>query len=398
LTNQRLTYLAKQARNKEITPEELDELMMLIRSDPTGEVYEQLNEQYKDVLSAGSLQDYDTDYWQTAFHEITGSPKLVAKIHFLRTWWWAAASILIVLGMGTYLLTTSKKADEALAGRSKQVQMNASPGGEKAVLTLADGTNIILDNAANGNLAQQGSAEVVKLSNGQIAYNMQGPAGHEVMLNTMRTPAGGQYQVILPDGTKVWLNAASSITFPTVFIGNKREVSIKGEAYFEVAKNRQKPFIVDINGKSSVEVVGTIFNINSYENESNINTTLLEGSVKITKANQSAMLKPGQQAIIATSGQQPANSPVITVKLNANVDQVVAWKNGLFDFEGLDLRAVMRQLERWYDIRVQYKGPVDNGIYGGKVYRNVNLSDVLEILQKVGGVQFKLEGKTLIVL
>ena len=387
--NERLTYLVQQARNKEVTPEELDELMLLIRSDPAGEVYDQLNELYKDVLSAGSLQDYDPEYWQTAFHEITGQAKPVAKIHLLQKWWWAAASILLVFGIGTYFLTTPKRTSEV---QYKQAIKDVAPGGEKAVLTLADGTKIILDSAANGNLAQQGSADVVKLANGQLVYQVKNAAGNEVIWNTMSTPAGGQYQVMLPDGTKVWLNAASTITFPTAFPGNKREVKIKGEAYFEVAKNKQKPFIVDIDGKSTVEVLGTIFNINSYENESGISTTLVEGSVKITKANQSAMLKPGQQAVV-TSGTQP-----ITVKTDANVNQVLAWKNGWFDFEGLDLRAVMRQLERWYDIQVQYKGQVDNGTYGGRVVRTANLLEVLDILQKVGGVQYRLEGKTLIVL
>jgi ferric-dicitrate binding protein FerR (iron transport regulator) len=387
LTTDRLTYLVQSARAKQITPDELDELMLLIRTDSTGEIYEQLNELHQDVLSAGSLQAYDPVYWQQAFHEITGQTKPVARVYVLRKWWWAAASIVVMLAVGTYFLTANKKTGHSTTKTQKQADV--PPGGQKAVLTLADGKTIVLDNAANGNLAQQGNAEVVKLADGQITYNVKDLAAKDVMWNTMSTPTGGTYQVTLPDGTKVWLNAASAITYPTAFAGNKREVTIKGEAYFEVTKNKQKPFIVDIDGKSRVEVLGTIFNINSYDNEPGIHTTLVEGSVKITKATQSAILKPGQQAIVASG---------ITVKSNANIDQVLAWKNGLFEFEGLDLPAVLRQLERWYDIKVQYRRAVDNGQYGGRLLRSVNLSEILAILEQVSDVKFKLEGKTLMVL
>lgn len=301
--------------------------------------------------------------------------------------WASAAAIIICAAIGAYLWTTGKKTDHAILNNYTDVP----PGGEKAVLTLADGTQIILDSAANGNLAQQGSTDIIKQTNGRIVYNVSSSAiaSKTPIWNTMSTPVGGQYQIILPDGTKVWLNAASSITYPTAFIENHRSVKIKGEAYFEVSGNKLKPFIVDIDGKSIVEVLGTSFNISSYENEGNIKTTLLKGGVKITNANKSTILKPGQQATI--------DAEAISIKPDADIDQVLAWKNGLFNLDGADLQSVMRQLERWYDIRVEYRGPIDKAPFKGKIDRNLNLSNVLERLKEIG-VRFELKGKKLIVL
>ncbi|NII23562.1 DUF4974 domain-containing protein [Pseudoflavitalea sp. X16] len=325
------------------------------------------------------------------------------RTHFLKTAWFKyAAAILIILGAVAYGWINSRH-DSSLATTddNKRLQPDIPPGGEKAVLILAGGTKIMLDSAANGNVAQQGNAQIVKLSNGQIAYHLQGKPD-KVLWNTMSTPAGGQYQVMLPDGTKVWLNAASSITYPTAFPGKERSVRISGEAYFEVAKNKQKPFIIDVDGKSLVEVVGTSFNINSYVNEGSIKTTLLEGSVKVISEDKKAILKPGQQAQIAlqagTGNDRPSGKSSATIIINSsiNLEQVMAWKNGIFNFNGEDLFTVMRQLERWYNINVQYQGAVSNVIFEGEMYRNANLSDVLEALQKMG-VKFRLEGKKLIV-
>jgi transmembrane sensor len=323
------------------------------------------------------------------------------RIHFLKTAWFRyAAAIILIAGLAVaYLLTTNDiNAGKKLANDNNHKQTEIPPGGEKAVLTLADGTKIVLDNAANGNLAQQGNAQVVKLANGQIVYNLEGLAEGKVMMNTMSTPKGGQYQLTLPDGTKVWLNAASSITYPAIFVGKERNVKIEGEVYFEVAKDRQKPFIVDIDGKSSVQVLGTSFNINSYENEADIKTTLVEGSVKVIQADQSAILQPGQQAVALSSDQLTRTGSSNKLIVNqADLSKILAWKNGLFNFNGANLREVMRQLERWYDIKVQYEGPISNDVFKGKMYRNVNLSDVLEVLQRMG-VKFRMEGKTVIIL
>lgn len=345
------------------------------------------------------------------------------RFQFLKTAWFKyAAAILITLGSVAYLWINTRdgKALATTNGKNRS-QTDVSPGGDKAILTLADGSKIVLDSAANGDLAQQGNAQVVKLSNGQIVYNLKG-SSDKVVWNTMTTPAGGQYQVTLPDGTRVWLNAASSITYPTAFVGKQRSVKISGEVYFEAAKDKEKAFIVDIDGKSSVQVLGTSFNINSYENEGNVKTTLFEGSVKVISGTMKSVvqplprrladkfgqqpkpsgtdgsfpfviLKPGQQA--QTSGPEAKQS--ISVVNNPNMEQILAWKNGLFNFSGADLYAVMRQLERWYDIKVKYQGSVPQIIFKGEMDRNVNLSDVLEFFTETG-LKFRMEGGTLVVL
>lgn len=411
VTQEQFSHLYQKWRSQQLTAMEWHQFQQMVT-----------NPAMKSMLTAVVLQDLQvpefdnllTDAerqqaYQQLMESINASPgNLVApahRINFLkRTWFKYAAAILITLGAGAYLWNTTRNDKElATTNNTKRLQVDVAPGGEKAVLKLADGTKIILDNAPNGNLAQQGNAQVVKLSNGQIVYNLQGKPG-QVMWNTMSTPAGGQYQVILPDGTKVWLNAASSITYPTVFVGNERSVKISGEVYFEVAKNKEKPFKVDVDGKSSVEVLGTIFNINSYVDEKSIKTTLLEGSIKVGAGGpyaSSVILKPGQQAMIAggaSSDRQPGTAPkqAIVVSSDVDMDQTLAWKNGIFNFNGADLFAVMRQLERWYDIKVRYEGSVSNVIFQGEMYRDANLSDVLEGLQKMG-VKFILEGKTLVV-
>jgi transmembrane sensor len=260
-----------------------------------------------------------------------------------------------------------------------------APGGNKAILTLGDGSTIALDSAANGSLAQQGNSAVVKLAGGQLAYRPTGAANDIVVMNTMSTPRGGQYQLTLPDGTKAWLNAASSITFPTAFVTAQRKIKIKGEVYLEVAQEAAKPFIVDIDGRSVVEVLGTSFNINSYADEAAIKTTLIEGNVRIKTNDRNILLKPGQQAV----DMQLVN--------NADIAQVLAWKNGVFNFENLNFREVARQLERWYDIEVVYEGRVPDIQFKGDMNRGVSLTGVLRIFTAFG-VHTRIEGRKLIVM
>lgn len=327
--------------------------------------------------------------WSKLLHEVIAVDKTAEHETPVRSikisWWRYAAAVILLIGMGTIVYFYTNKEEAVTVVKTNETDI--APGGEKAILTLADGTTIILDNAANGKLAQQGNTQVVKLSNGEITYNASEENTKAILWNTMSTPAAGQYQVTLPDGTKAWLNAMSSITYPTTFTGKTREVKIKGEVYFEVTSNKQKPFIVDIEGRSTVEVLGTSFNINAYDNEENIKTTLLEGSVKINANNQSAILKPGQQAVV---------DQTLSVNPNANIDQAIAWKKGLFSFNDTGIKSVMRQLERWYDVKVTYQGAAPDISLKGKMYRNVNLSAVIDFLQKTG-VNCHMEGKTIIV-
>lgn len=295
-----------------------------------------------------------------------------------RRWWRyaAAAVILFVLIGGGFFLYYPQKGN-AVADRVIAPARDVLPGGNKAVLTLAGGQRIILDSAVNGVLSQQGNAKVQKLDGGQLAYQRIEGKPTEAQYNTLTTPRGGQYQLTLADGTKVWLNAASSITYPTVFVEKERVVKITGEAYFEVIKNADKPFRVIANGKAVIDVLGTDFNINAYDDENSIITTLLEGSVKVEpgvgvdagRDKPSVVLKPGQQAKMRGES--------ITLIPGADVDQVVAWKNGLFSFSDADLPSVMRQLARWYDVDVSYEGNIPKRAFNGTITRSLTLNQLL---------------------
>lgn len=287
-----------------------------------------------------------------------------------------AAAILLLIGAATLAVVffgNNKKQPTAIQ------TADIAPGGNKAMLTLADGTVISLDSAGNGMLAQQGNAQVVKLANGQILYRMQSGSAKEMMINKISTPRGGQYQVTLPDGSKVWLNAASTLTYPAVFTGKERKVKVSGEAYFEIVQDAAKPFMVDIDGKSSVQVLGTQFNVNSYADDGHIRTTLLEGSIRA----DNLLLKPGQQAVTGKGLEE-----------QVNINQVIAWKQGIFNFQDQDLTTVMKQIERWYDVDVQYEGAVPDIRFKGKMDRGVSLSGVLRFLDEFD-IHTKLDGRTL---
>lgn len=301
-------------------------------------------------------------------------------------WWWAAASIIGVLSLGTYLWMTNHRPAQTITSAPVTTTYNKG-----IILTLADGSQVTLNQKNDTAFQQQGARAV--LNNGQLAYN--GTAGNDGVetFNTIRTTRGKQFQLQLSDGTLVWLNAASSIRFPTSFTGQERKVTVTGEAYFEVAKNSRMPFIVNVDDKAEIDVLGTNFNINAYADESSINTTLLEGSVRTfigrkSQQGTAVTLKPGQQARI-TNAIQVVNDP--------DIDKIMAWKNGLFNFQGLPLGEVLRQLERWYDIKVKYNSSASNLIFGGEMYRNVNLSDVLDMFRDMG-IKYEWDGKTLTVL
>jgi transmembrane sensor len=300
-----------------------------------------------------------------------------------------AASVIAVVIMGTFLLFNRNISNKIVNGGfvENRFQDDVAPGGNKAILTLADGSTIILDDAQNGTLSQQGSSKVVKFD-GMISYDPS-TKNSDVVYNTISTPKGGQYQLALPDGSLVWLNSTSSIHFPTAFVGNERRIEITGEAYFEIARNRDMPFIVSVNG-AEVQVLGTHFNINAYNDEENVRTTLLEGSVKFVNGDNSNMLKPGQQLQLATNGD-------IHVVSNVDVEEVVAWKNGMFDFEQAGIEKVMRQLSRWYDVEVEYQGKSDD-LFIAEMRRNIKLSDALKALELTGKVKFDIRGRKIIVM
>ena len=334
---------------------------------------------------------YDSHGWQPVIDAILGrematpAPAAPARIHVIKRLGWVAAAVFIIgLGGAIWLLRYSKTAPSPPT-MATAIPADILPGSNKAVLTLANGQRLILDSTVNGALAQQGKVNIIKTREGRLEYHGEDEA---ILYNTLSTPRGGQYQLRLPDGTQVWLDAASSISYPTFFIGKNRKVRITGQVYFEVARDKARPFHVNANNMD-VEVLGTHFNINAYSDEASINTTLLEGSVKVNAGNANTIvLRPGQQAQV---GNQ------LKVAENANLDQVMAWKNGLFNFEGADIKTVMRELGRWYDVEIVYKGEVPPRKFGGEVSRQLTLSQVLRLLQKVG-INYTIEGKKLIVL
>lgn len=307
--------------------------------------------------------------------------------------WWAAAAVVLLLATGAYFLVKP----DAPPQSQLAVKMNTGdiePGRKGAILTLADGSSIVLDSLGGGTIANQNGTRVL-FNNGELRYDAAN--AKKPTYNTMSTPKGRQFHLTLPDGTGVWLNAASSISFPTAFSGNERVVSIMGEVYFEVAKNKAMPFRVKINNETGVEVLGTHFNINSYQDDGTIRTTLLEGSIRFHEGTQQKLLIPGQQAIVMSGNNRGAGKDAeIRVQDDADLEQVIAWKDGVFSFKNASLQAVMHQIERWYDVEVVYDGTVSAREFHGKIGRDLKLSQVINILEGMD-VNFRIEGKKLIV-
>lgn len=304
----------------------------------------------------------------------------------------AAAVILVLAGVGyfSFFLNNNKKDNSTAQHTGKPTRDVAAPKSNKAVLILANGKKIILDSTGNGTLAMQGNVSVVKKESGLIVYD---GANNEAAYNTLTNPRGSRpLKLALSDGSVVWLNVASTITYPVSFTGNERKVQIDGEAYFEVAKNEKMPFIVQkINSDVQVKVLGTHFNINAYEDEQQIKVTLLEGSVQVSVVSgQSSVIKPGQQAVITN------NSP-LTIHNSPDLEEVVAWKDGRFYFEGADMKAIMRQLEKWYDVDIRYEADIKYS-FVAKISRDVNISEILKIFESTELVHFTIENKTITIM
>ncbi|MFL5747897.1 MAG: FecR family protein [Niastella sp.] len=305
----------------------------------------------------------------------------------------SAAAVLFILTAAYFFWWYSKR-DKAIEVKEEVktiAQKAIGPAQRIASLTLADGSRILLDSAKAGQLAQQGGA-VVMNENGALKYQTRS-AAREILFNTLTTAYAQTYSMELADGSKAWLNAGASIRYPVEFSGNERKVEITGEVYFEVAHDATKPFIVHVSGKKGsmdVQVLGTHFNINAYDDEPVMKTTLLEGSVKVTKDAASVLLKPGEQTSVSPSSQPSHPIPVQT-------EAVVAWKNGVFSFDNADIDVVMRQLIKWYDIEVVYDGDKPSDKISGEMQRNLTLPQVAENLEFMTGLHFRVEGRKLIV-
>jgi transmembrane sensor len=352
------------------------------------ETFYNLFEYEEDLVTAANEQEYEQvkDSIKNIIDNKITHGKKRGFIKFKLTWLNAAAAVvaLFLLSYSTYLLLKTDKVgtDELSRNNYKHI----IPGGNKAVLTLADGTQLILDDSAKGELARQAGVVITKAADGRIIYHTiaSNSSAQQPSQNTITTPKGGQYQVVLPDSSIVWLNSSSSITYPTSFSGNERLVSMQGEAYFEIAKNKKLPFRVR-SGIQIVEVLGTHFNVNAYNDEPEMETTLLEGSVKLTSTLSAALIVPGEQGVVAESGQ--------IIKRKVDTDSEIAWKKGLFSFKGQDIYAIMRQISRWYNIDVTYDKGLPPEKYYGEIERSSRLENVFKILE-LNNVVFSLQGKT----
>ncbi len=306
----------------------------------------------------------------------------------------AVASVVLLFAVGGYLIYLNYRQHIAVPLHTT-AKHDVMPGGNKAVLTLADGSTVVLSDVKNGQIAQQGNALVKKTADGQLVYTTGYPDKTQNLyppaINTITTPRGGQYHLILSDGTQVWLNAASSINYPAAFTGKSREVSVTGEAYFEVVHNSEAPFVVHTKG-ISVKDLGTQFNINAYDDEPAIKTTLVEGSVKLSTVHSplSIVLNPGERAVVNKQG-------TIDKETDVDLEHTVAWKNNLFIFSGDDIQTVMRQLSRWYQVEVAYQGDRSSRHFSGIISRNNNISAVLKMLEATEKVKFRIDGNKIIV-
>ena len=301
----------------------------------------------------------------------------------------AAALILLFIGLGTYYnFIATNDSETTVITTPVLAKKDLPPGRSRAILTLSNGSTVVLDSIGNGFVTQQSNTQIVKTAKGQLSYTTLNQNSKELVYNSVSTPRGGQYQLVLPDGTKVWLNAASSIRFPVAFVGKERKVTITGEAYFEVAKDKKKPFIVS-SANMDVEVLGTHFNVSAYAEESIVKTTLLEGSVKINNKKSEVYLVPGQQSQLNNSGQ-------FSIKNNIDVDKEIAWTKGKFQFNSNTIQEIMLQLSRWYDVEVIYQGKVSSETFSAIIKRSSNISQVLKLME-ASGVKFDIEGKKIYV-
>lgn len=373
MTPERLKYLTQRYRANECTPKELDEFLQWYEGLDDPEIPEVYQE------GTAEAEAYVNEHYRRFGKRVRAGQRSKVVRFWLRV---AAALILLAAGVLWFIMHQRP----VLQPPAIALQNDAKPGGDHATLTLANGQTISLDSTGNGNIASIDGMQVIKVDSGQLA--LKGSAGTQTQAyNTLATPRGGRFAIQLPDGTKVWLNAATTLKFPVAFSGNERRVQLDGEAYFEVAHDAQKPFYVTARGQQ-IKVLGTHFNVNSYADENGIRTTLLQGSVQVSAAGKEALLKPGQEAILQSGN-------ITTQK--ANMERATAWKDGLLDMDGQSLEEIMRQVSRWYNVDVEYVGgSAPNIKLSGQMDRGLMLSEIINSLQQMH-VRCRMEGGKLII-
>lgn len=385
------TLLSKQLQGT-IDAVELEQLHQFVRDTHNKEV---VTEALAALLEQQSPDEqYDGARFDPLLQAVLVADKPVTTVVPMRRrhggWWAAAAVLLVAIAAGVFFLNQPEKPSPVPV--AAVLPNDALPGQDGAILTLANGQKIVLDSLHTGLLEEQGMRAVIK--EGMLVYEVPAVTDGPVTYNTMSTPRGRQFQVVLPDGTKVWLNAASTITYPTRFAELNRKVTISGEAYFEVAKDPAKPFVVDFSSRAgapaegAIEVLGTHFNINTYDNIQGAATTLLEGSVQVTAGGNQERLQPGEQMVVRNSQLKKWNK--------VDLAAIMAWKEGQFYFNDTRLASVMAELERWYDVDVVYEHGIPGGTLSGEFPRSLLLSEVLRILE-LSGVRYRIEHKKLMI-
>lgn len=381
MSEQRIKYLTNLFLNGKCTDEEIAELAALIEATPSDtELSAVLGEAWEDYLPDDETKAVAEPYLRNLEKKLSFGKIRRMNIRRLAV----AASVAIVLLTGAIWFFREDKAEKALVAALEDVK----PGLDGAVLTLADGSSIVLDTVKSGVIALQNGVKVV-VNNGQLTYLSDGGTPTEAVYNTIKTPRGRQFRLALPDGTNIWLNAESSVRYPLAFNAEERAISVTGEVYLEVERDPSRPFKVNAPNRAVIEVLGTSFNLNSYADEDALRATLVDGSIRVITSNSPAtILKPGEQAI--------AHSQSGLRIQQADVEQVTAWKNGYFHFRNAGIDDVMRQIARWYDLEIEYTGSVPDDKFDGEISRNSNLSEIIRIL-KLSKIKITLEEKRLIV-
>ncbi|WPU98427.1 FecR domain-containing protein [Mucilaginibacter sp. cycad4] len=381
----RFDQLLTKYKNDLCTPEELAELLDYFTSD---DVESELKLALHRHLSLyGGAADVTEEETETVLDNIRTEIAAQREKKSPAWYWWASAAVVLIFG-ATVLFRTPEK-PQGVARVVRPAKSHITPGSNKAILTLSNGQTVQLTGAPNGKIAQQGGVSVQKLQNGKIIYSADSSSQQQLNAwNQIETPRGGTYDIVLSDGTHIWLNAGSTLSYPVAFTKSERTVKLTGEGYFEVAHNG-KPFKVLSNGQT-VQVLGTHFNVEAYSDERSIKTTLLEGSVRVNYNGAQALIVPGQMAVNDLSGQLKVRK--------ADTEKIIAWKNGLFIFDDESVAEVMRKAARWYDIEVDYQGITTRKKLWGTVSRYKTINELMDNIAIAGKLTYKIDGRRVILM